>query len=334
MKQLVTQKKIPAAAYIIKLHDECKVCSAVGSFLNNMEEEVAVTVHTRFDVASLTKVMCTLPAMLLLHERKVLSIDDPVGRYISQFSHPNITIRHLLQHTSGLVADLTYKNRLEARDVFADILQCKTGHLPGEKVVYSDLGMILAGKVIERVTGMELDSFAAIELYRPWGMAMTGFLPNPADVNDIAATEKVAGKYVHGEVHDEKAFQLGGVSGSAGLFSTVEDVAKYADYWLYPEKQSVLKRETMELALSRPMQNRGLGFEVVQEKDANLSCGRLWSVGSYGHTGFTGTSLWIDPKEEIIAVLLTNMVHYGRDHHLPEIRKKFHTYVNEQLIDS
>lgn len=333
MTELIVKKEIPAAVFMVKHQDVCRKLTSAGCFMNNKGKEIAVTANTIFDLASLTKVMCTLPATLVLHERKELHIDDAVTKYIPQFRYQQISIRHLLQHTSGFSADLSYVNRQESRDVFAEILQCKTVHPPNEQVIYSDLGMILLGKIIENVSGMRLDQFATTVLYQPWGMLETGFLPQVEDVNRIAATEKINGSFVHGEVHDEKAYHLGGISGSAGLFSTVKDVAKYADYWLYPEKQSLLKHETMSFVHEHVRQNRGLGFEVLQDRNLELACGPCWSMGSYGHTGFTGTSMWIDPQEELIATLLTNMVHDGRGHRLSAIRKKFHTAIYEALVE-
>lgn len=332
LKEKVAANIIPGAASIVKYRDKCQMNLGVGSFTNNKRDVIDVTTQTYFDVASLTKVMCTLPAILLLHEQKLLHIDDAISTYIPAFTHPDITIRHFLQHTSGLASDLSYKNRWETRDVIAEIMECKIVRHPGEKVVYSDIGMIMLGKVIEVVSSMTLDKFVRRYLYEPWEMTSTQFNPALDNLNQIAATEKVFGTYVHGEVHDEKAWHLGGVSGSAGLFSTVLDVTKYAEYWLYPEKQSVLKNETMKLVSEHIIQNRGLGFEVLCEPTDALTCGKSWSLGSFGHTGFTGTSLWIDPQEELITVLLTNMVHYGRGHSLSKIRKEFHTLIYESII--
>ncbi|MFD1413189.1 serine hydrolase domain-containing protein [Oceanobacillus jeddahense] len=331
LEELVTKDEIPAAVYLVKHHQQQKTLRSAGSFLNNEGERISVTTDTYFDLASLTKVICTLPGILFLHERKELHIDDEVTKYVPGFPQKGITIRHFLQHTSGVSADLSVKNRYQQRDVWKEILSCKAVHPPDTQVLYSDIGMIALGKIVEAITNQGLDAFADKELYQPWGMKSTGFLPRKIEKNKIAATEKVYGKYVHGEVHDEKAYHLGGVSGSAGLFSNISDVALYADYWLYPEKQSILKPETMALIKENVIQNRGLGFEVLCDKTIGTTSGSAWSNGSFGHTGFTGTSLWIDPKEEIVTVLLTNMVHYGRQHRLSDIRRKFHTLVYETL---
>lgn len=331
LEELVAKDEIPGTAYLVQHRNQIKTLKSAGEFLTNQGERISVTTSTLFDLASLTKVLCTLPGILFLHERKELHIDDFVHKYLPAFPFKEIRLRHLLQHTSGLASDLPFKNRCQQRDVWKDVLSCKSVHSPGHHALYSDIGMIILGKLIETVTNQRLDEFSKKELYQPWGMGNTGFLPAQIDKNKIAATEKVCGKYVHGEVHDEKAFHLGGISGSAGLFSTVTDVAAYADYWLYPEKQSVLKSETMALIKENVIKNRGLGFEVLCDKKLGATCGTAWSIGSFGHTGFTGTSLWVDPKEEIITVLLTNMVHYGREHRLPEIRRMFHARVYETL---
>ncbi|WP_339284400.1 serine hydrolase domain-containing protein [Oceanobacillus sp. FSL K6-3682] len=332
LEELIAKDEIPGAVYLIQHGKQRKTLSSAGSFLNNQGERIPVTADTYFDLASLTKVMCTLPSILFLYEQGELHIDDTVSKYLSEFPLEDITIRHFLQHISGVSADLAFKNRYQQRDVWKEVLNCKAVQPPDTQVLYSDIGMIILGKLIETITKQKLNVFAQKELYQPWSMTDTDFLPEQVEKNKIAATEKVNEKYVHGEVHDEKAFHLGGVSGSAGLFSTVKDVAAYANYWLYPETQSVLKPETMALIKENVIQNRGLGFEVLCDKSIGATCGPAWSNGSFGHTGFTGTSLWIDPKEEIITVLLTNMVHYGREHRLPEIRRKFHTLVYETLI--
>lgn len=333
LKEKIEAGIIPGAACIVKHRDESKMHFSAGSFTNNEKEIIDITTKTLFDVASLTKVMCTLPAILLLHERKLLHLDDAVSTYLPAFTHTDIKIRHFLQHTSGLASDLPYKNRDEIRDVIAEIMKCKTVRSPGEEVVYSDLGMIMLGRVIEVVSGMTLDQFVKEQLFEPWGLESAGFNPKVNDINRVAATEKVLGSYVQGDVHDEKAWHLGGVSGSAGLFSTVTDVAKYAEYWLYPERQTILKPKTMALVHEHAIQNRGLGFEVFHDRNDVLSCGGSWSKGSFGHTGFTGTSMWIDPRKEIISILLTNVVHFGREHQLPAIRREFHTKVYESLAN-
>lgn len=329
VKQLVTSNEIPAASLIVKQDGKAVFTRGYGSFNTDNNTQTKVTTKTIFDLASLTKVIATLPSVLLLIEKKEISLDDCVQKYLPLFEYSEVSIRHLLQHTSGLPADLTYKRRNEKRDVLAEINESNLISQPGREVLYSDLGMILLGKIVEKVSGEALHTFCQTNLFIPWKMTSTGFLPEQEKMMYIAPTEEFQQNFIQGEVHDEKAYHLGGVSGSAGLFSNAVDIARYTDYWLFPEKQSILAPETMALACQDVIGNRGLGFEVWSGRGSPLSCGRRWSIGSFGHTGFTGTSVWMDAKEKRAVVFLTNIVHYGRKHRMSEIRKKLHTMIFE-----
>lgn len=178
LEELVTKDEIPAAVYLVRHHQQQKTLRSAGSFLNNEGKRIPVTTETYFDLASLTKIMCTLPSILFLHERNELHIDDAVNKYIPAFPQKRISIRHFLQHTSGVSADLSVKNRYQQRDVWKEILNCTAVHPPETQVLYSDIGMIVLGKVVEAITNQRLDVFADKELYQPWGMKDTGFLPD------------------------------------------------------------------------------------------------------------------------------------------------------------
>lgn len=332
LNKLVDNNDIPGAVLCISKNGELIFLKSYGSYKNNMNADIVVTTETIFDLASLTKVMVTLPAFLLLYQMKELNLENSVQTYFPQFMYPEITIKHLLQHTSGLPADLKNIARTKDQDVFALIMKSEIINKPGTQVLYSDLGMIILGKIIEKVTNMRIDHFIEKNIHIPWEMYDTQFLPSHNNLDRIAATEFFEGKYIHGVVHDEKAFQLGGISGSAGLFSTAKDVSTFANYWLYPETQSVLSPESMKLVHKGVVENRGLAFELKSDSKNKLSCGRNWPKGSFGHTGFTGTSLWIEPKEKLSVVFLTNVVHFGRNHHLPMIRKKLHTMIYEEEV--
>src|SRR5690625_3703443 len=274
MKQMIRDSEIPAAVLIIQKDRNIVFSHSYGEYKDGKGNVKKATENTLFDLASLTKVVATLPAILLLNEKKELNLDDKVCNFIPKFKFENITIRNLLLHNSGLPADLPYKSRNEPRDVLTEILHTDLINEPGRKVKYSDLGMILLGEIIEKVSGDRLDRFCTNNLFKPWGMLNTYFLPSSHHLSRIASTELFQGKYIHGVVHDEKAKQLGGVSGSAGLFSTAKDIAKYANYWLYPESQSVLLRESMELVHENIAENRGLGFEVWSGHGHELEIGR------------------------------------------------------------
>jgi CubicO group peptidase (beta-lactamase class C family) len=285
---------------------------------------------TVFDLASLTKVIVTLPVMLSLIAGGKLSLDDPAAEFIPEFRHRQVTIRHLLSHSSGLPADLPWQPRHAAdRDVRGEILAQPLDFEPGSRAVYSDLGMILLGWIAETVAGDRLDRLARKFVFEPLGMTDTMFRPPASLAERIAPTEEVDGVAIRGEVHDEKCFHLGGICGSAGLFSTAADVAKYAQWWLdrQPVQGMDIPPDLMDACIRPIVGNRGLGWEVWSGSGAPPACGERWSIGSFGHTGFTGTSVWIDPAARGYAVFLTNAVHFGRGNRIRELRPELHSVI-------
>jgi CubicO group peptidase (beta-lactamase class C family) len=197
---------------------------------------------------------------------------------------------------------------------------------PGARVVYSDLGFLLLGKVIEVVTGERLAG-AVQTRTAGWGMSDTGY--NPSDPWRCAATEwrEDLGRHQVGEVHDERAATLGGVAGHAGLFSTAEDLARYGARYL-PDHATGWFRRSRELQTEGLNERRGLGWQLWQPA---CFAGQLASANGFGHTGFTGTSLWIDPDHDLVIVLLTNAVHFGRESQIQEIRRQVHTLIYRAL---
>ncbi|HHY34563.1 MAG TPA: N-acetylmuramic acid 6-phosphate etherase [Firmicutes bacterium] len=281
-----------------------------------------VTPATVFDLASLTKVVATLPSILVLMEMGKLRLDDRVSLFLPDFGangKESITIRHLLTHTSGLPAHVKfYEMGLDRAGIVRKICEMEASS-PGEHVVYSDLGFIILGEIVERITGKRLDEFARENIWRPLGMNDTCFLPGESSRHRIAATEYRTDlkKLMWGEVHDENAYAMGGIAGHAGLFSTITDLARYALMWLGEGEFGpvrVLSRNTVRLATKEHVNKedrRGLGWALKSR--AFSSGGDLLSDASYGHTGFTGTSLWCDPETRTGIILLTNRVHAGRD---------------------
>lgn len=333
IQSFIDQQKIPGAVIHVQRDKEVLLHHSSGGYTARDGKLQSITSNTIFDVASLTKVVATLPSTLVTLSKGQLMLEDPVQKFLPDFRYEAVTIRHLLHHNSGLPADLTPPvQRDEERDVLAEVYQSPLVHNPGEVVVYSDLGMILLGEVIQKVTGESLAAFAQREIFQPWGMEHTCFNPPMEWLPSIASTEMVGGRYVQGEVHDEKALRLSGVSGSAGLFSNVSDLTKYAEYWLGITNQSVIPSEWLEQCHTSLFQHRGLGFEVCTGSEPLLSCGRNWTLGSFGHTGFTGTSIWMDPLEKVFVVLLTNGVHYGRHAYVKELRQGVHDLVYEMFI--
>ncbi|NLA59512.1 MAG: N-acetylmuramic acid 6-phosphate etherase [Firmicutes bacterium] len=288
-------------------------------------ERIPATPNTMFDLASLTKVTATLPAILKLLERGVFRLDDPLSLFIPEFGQGGkeaITIRQLLTHTSGLPAHVKfYEKGLQGEEVVEAIcaLSLAEDEVPGEKVVYSDLGFIMLGEMVKRITGVGLDEFVAKEVLEPLGMKDTCFTPDLEKRYRIAATEyrPDLGRVMWGEVHDENAFSLGGVCGHAGLFGTVYDLARYALMWLGGgtlDGVRVLGEATVAAAITEEAtagERRGLGWQLRSKRYS--SGGDLMSDRAFGHTGFTGTSIWCDPTTGTAAILLTNRVHAGRE---------------------
>jgi CubicO group peptidase (beta-lactamase class C family) len=328
LEQWVRTGLIPGAVLDIRADGHSRFTKAYGSYSDG-EQRHPIRTNTLFDVASLTKVCCTLPAILLLAAEGKLRLDESVSAYLPPFRHRKVTIRHLLMHTSGLPPDLPYVRRADSRnDVVEQIMQQELRSAPGERVSYSDLGYILLGRIAELVAGEPFDRFVSNRIHLPLGMTDARFVPGEDDILRCAATELVDGRYVRGQVHDEKAWHMGGVCGSAGLFATADDLAAYAQAWLFPDRQSVLPANLLRESLQDPLQGRGLGWEVIHDGAPRpISSGKLWPSGSFGHTGFTGTSLWIDPVHRITVVFLTNAVHYGRNHRLKELRPVLHDAV-------
>ena len=332
IEQLIDERQIPGAVLYISKNNETKCFQSYGSFIDKYNLRQPITTKTIFDVASLTKIIATLPSLLLLAAKNELHLEDTLHSFLPQFNNKEITIHQLLEHTSGLPADLPTRERMEKIDVLEEIFTTELAYTPGTATLYSDLGMILLGKVVEKVTGQKLNEFTKEHIFKPWGLSETTYLLPNIKKQLAASTEWYKNNYIQGDVHDEKAFQLNGVSGSAGLFSTAKDVAKYASYWLNPEKQDLIPPYLMRSAILHRQNNRGLGFEVWSGQGDSLSIGDLWPAGSFGHTGFTGTSVWICPSAELIVVFLTNAVHFGRQTKIRTIRKKLHSLIYDTYV--
>ncbi|MCZ8540675.1 serine hydrolase domain-containing protein [Psychrobacillus psychrodurans] len=335
IQKFVDEKKIPGTVIHVQRDDEVLFQHSCGGYKARDGSYHSITKDTIFDVASLTKVIATLPSILVLLAKGEIALEDPVQKFLPDFQYDSVSVYHLLHHNSGLPADLTPPvQRGENRNILLEVYQSRLQYVTGEAVVYSDLGMILLGEIIQKVSGKSLDRFVESEIFQPWLMDNTCFNPSKELLPIIASTEMVEEQYVQGEVHDEKAFLLSGVSGSAGLFTNVMDLVQYAKFWLGISTQSVIPSEWMDLCHTLLFQHRGLGFEVWSGIEPLLSCGRRWSVGSFGHTGFTGTSIWMDPNEKLFVVLLTNAVHYGRHSHVRELRLGVHDLVYGMYISN
>ena len=272
--------------------------------------------RTVYDLASLTKVVALTSTALHEVEGGVLDLDAPVQRYVPEFTGPGkdrVTVRHLLTHSSGLPAWRELYREAPTRDsalrlVFATPLDT----LPGAREVYSDLGAILAGIVVERVAGSRLSALANQQVFRPLGMRDTRYLPPESWQARIAPTENDPwrGRVLRGEVHDENAARLEGITGHAGLFGTAPDLVRYGEWWLGAWATDSVARAFASRQELVPGSSRAIGWDTPSNRS---SAGIRLSNWSFGHTGFTGTSIWIDPSRQLVIVLLTNRVHPTRE---------------------
>ncbi|HEX6575607.1 MAG TPA: serine hydrolase [Gemmatimonadaceae bacterium] len=274
--------------------------------------------RTIYDVASLSKVIGTTTAVMVLYDEKKIDLDAPVFRYLPAFSgglKDQVTVRELLTHRSGLPAgrDLWRKARSpkEARDM---VLETPLEYRPNSAYIYSDLGADILGMIVEEVTGERLDQFLTHRVFGPLGMHDTFYRPADSLRYRIAPTEVTPprGYPLRGEVHDENAYALGGIAGHAGLFSTAADLSIFAQMMLnggsYDGVQ-IISDSTVALFTHRTAGHRALGWDTA---DGDYGSGKYLTERAYGHTGYTGTSIWIDPDREMFVVLLTNRVHAAR----------------------
>ena len=306
------------------------------------------TTRSLFDLASLTKVVATTPAIMLLYERGQIDLDEPLATYLPEFGQAgkeSVTVRQILTHTSGLKPFYSFEQMgLITRDEIIDfIARDSLIYAPDSLHRYSDLGMIMLAVTVERITGQTLGDFLTENLYEPLGMFSTGFRPagGLGTSPDVVPTEidtAFRGGLVQGEVHDERAWMLGGTAGHAGLFSTAEDLARYAAMYLNRglyNGRRFFKPETIALFTTRFENSldhtRALGWDT-KSMTGYSSAGSRFGPRSFGHTGFTGTSLWIDPDAELFVILLTNRVYPTRSNNkLGPIRPRVADVVFESI---
>jgi len=274
--------------------------------------------RTIYDVASLSKVVGTTTAIMILYDENKIRLDDPIVSYIPTFGggdKDNVTVRQLLTHTSGLPAGRDIwriaQTPLEAR---ALVLSTPLEGRPGAQYIYSDLGADVLGLLVEVVSGEPLDKFLTRRVFDPLGMNETMYRPADSLRYRIAPTEVTPprGYPLRGEVHDENAYALGGVAGHAGLFSTAADLSVFAQMMLNGGEYNgvqIISKQTVDLFTSRSFGHRALGWDTAE---GDYGSGRYLGPTAYGHTGFTGTSMWIDPEREMFVILLTNRVHAAR----------------------
>jgi CubicO group peptidase (beta-lactamase class C family) len=310
----------PGAVVIVGTSDSILVSHGFGRLTWTASSPVPSPDSTLYDLASLTKVVATTPAAMLLVERGALDLNQPVAAYLPEFSGPGkeaVTVRHLLVHNSGLRAflrlDSLARDAASARHlVFTEPLRWK----PGARVEYSDLNAMLLGWIVERVSGVPLNRFVADNLLTPMGMPHATFNPPRRIHLRVAPTGLWRGQAIAGRVHDQNSARLGGIAGHAGLFATGSELARYAQLLLAGgvtrDGHRVLRSATIAAFTRRQAGNRALGWELRDTTTAD-NAGRWFSARAYGHTGYTGTSLWIDPERNLFVVILTNRVYAPRN---------------------
>jgi len=282
------------------------------------------TTSTLYDIASLTKVIATSAAAMVLYDRGKLKLDAPVSRYLPEFrggDKGRVTIRDLLTHRSGLPAGRSLTSAHNARQARRLVLETPLDAPPGTRTEYSDLGADVLGFVIEAIAGEPLDRFVARTIYSRLGLRNTLFRPGRDRRSRVAPTENYPprGYPIRGEVHDDAAFALGGVAGHAGLFTTASDLAVFAQMMLNGGKYNgvrIVSDTTVARFTQRSAGSRALGWDTCI---GGGSCGFYLGPRTYGHTGYTGTSLWIDPDQQVFVIVLTNWVHAAPSAHVAPI---------------
>lgn len=341
-------KQLPGAVVLVGRQGRIVWNRAYG---NRALEPVAeaMTPETVFDLASLTKVVATATSVMILVDRGMVRLGDPVSRYIPEFGEMGkrtITVEQLMTHRSGLIADNEMRDFEQGpAKAMENIWRLAPVAAVGSRFIYSDVGYIVLGELIRRVSGKPVDQFAAENIFAPLGMTTTGYKPlerfGEGLRSRIAPTEKRGGnrrvestgesssgeeRWMRGEVHDPRAWLLGGVAGHAGLFSTAEDLAIYCQMILnggeYRGQRVLSPLAVRRMTEGRPSGGnggdgvvRGLGWDIFTGYSANR--GDLFPIGSFGHTGFTGTSLWLDPSSQTFVVFLSNRVHPRLDPQKP-----------------
>ncbi|NOZ39390.1 MAG: serine hydrolase, partial [Planctomycetes bacterium] len=312
----IAKKRLPGCVVMIGRRGKIAFAKAYGHRRLEPSPE-KMTLDTVFDMASLTKPLATATSIMLLVERGQVRLRDPVVEYIPEFAphgKDKITIEHLLTHQGGLVPDnalADYQHGVE--EAWQRIWGLKLSYPIGEKFVYTDVGFLVLGQVVERLTGQSVAEFAAENVYRPLGMDETGYLPGKALRVRAATTEQRDGEWLRGVVHDPRAALLNGVAGHAGLFSTANDLALYAKMMLsrgsVGDTQIFSPFTIDEMTRARDVagHQRGLGWDMRSKYSSNR--GELCSPRAFGHGGFTGTAMWIDPELDLFVIFLSNRVH-------------------------
>jgi CubicO group peptidase (beta-lactamase class C family) len=365
LRQAIARRAFPGAAFAVAERGQLAAVGAEGRFRYEPDAP-AVASDTVFDLASLTKPLATTTAVAICCERNLLALEQPVGELLPEFvrddrRRQHVTLDMLLAHSSGLPAYAKLFQRHSAAEWEAMPLASRRQRMleiaaavplvaePGTRAEYSDIGFILLGAIVERVTGSALDASSSRDIFRPLGMSSCGFrhwsagvppasdrgerMPRAATIPPTLDDRHFRHRVVQGEVHDENAWAMGGVAGHAGLFGNVADVARFAIVML-AGSGGILQSATVARFTQRRQQpagtSRALGWDTPS---APSQSGRHFGARAFGHLGYTGTSLWIDPERDVAVVLLTNRTWPdAANNAIKEVRPAFHDAVMKEIL--
>jgi len=342
-KRAIRAGKIPGAVILIGNQEKVIYRQAFG-LRALVPHKLPMTIETIFDMASLTKVIATTTAVMQLVEKGNLGLEDPVSKYWPEFKtngKEEITVHELLTHYSGLRSGLDLRPKWSGYDTALKIIMAEKPVLPpGIRFIYSDINFVILGELVRLISGQPLDEYCSEHIFKPLGMKDTGFKPPVELRKRLAPTQyqhKNKGKILWGEVHDPTSYNMGGVAGHAGLFSTADDLSIFAQMLLgrgNTKGVSILsplmvEKMTIPQTLPNKMVLRGLGWDIDSPFVSNRS--ELSRVGSYGHTGFTGTSIWIDPVSKTYVIILTHQVHPDGRGDVKPLRSQITTLVSTAI---
>ena len=317
----------PGAVVVIGTARAVLYAKGIGNFTWEADSPAPDPDSTLFDLASLTKVVAATPSIMRLVEQGLLDLDSPVSQYLPGFMGEGkdaVTVRHLLQHRSGLRAFLPLNTETAtAAEAKARVLDESLRWAPGGRVEYSDLNAMLIGWVVEAVSGASLDEFAAAAAFDQLAMMSTQYHPPRSARSQMMPVGLWRGHVITGELHDQNAVRLGGVSGHAGLYSTGADLATYARMWLgngTVDSTAVFRPGMIGHFIRRGPGNRALGWEMRDTTQSD-NTGTEMSAETFGHTGYTGTSIWIDPVQDLFVILLTNRVFAPRGRSITTLKR-------------
>jgi CubicO group peptidase (beta-lactamase class C family) len=344
LERHVAERTTPGAVGLAVRREGVVARWAVGRHTYE-QDSTQVRADDLYDLASLTKVVVTTTLCMILEAAGNLDLDDAVAKWLPEFdggSRQRVTVRHLLAHCSGLPAHIPFFESCGSmEEVQSEVLATALTYEPGKDTVYSDLGFLLLGMIVAACGGEALEKLAQRHVFDPVGMGETGYLPNSELLPRIPPTEVNAehrGGLIHGEVHDGNAAAMGGIAPHAGLFGKADDLGRFLQVMLCGGRRDEAQvfpaegigRFTKRAGLADGS-SRALGWDTVSVRGS--SAGRHFSTSGYGHTGFTGTTLWADPQQDLGVVLLTNRVHPSRDREgIKRLRPEFHGAVAEAVL--